>query len=647
MSLTQNLQRGSKGKDVKKVQNFLGLVWDSSSTIYTENVTIEASNGTFGMDTEAAVREYQSENGLNVDGIVGPQTWASMGFDDIDLTTLTPKLISVNTKSSSDRLELKKPIVYTPVTLKKPKKTDFISFLTNNQNKAMEKIKIKLQSGIELLKVRALDEISFKLEGLVPITLPFLIRPILEAALNKVEDDREDNRDLLDQFKDKDGNLVKVKTISTLNYIQNLPPEELSKLSILTPQQKQLTLQQLELLEENLSLLINTKNTLYSGLVQLTSTISSLENITQITDKIISVASTGVTTAKIGALAIPTAPFPITAGVITGISDTIKLLGDLIKENEGKLKPINYVVEKNKEDLIPIVEQFSTIDPFVGLSISFISFIKLLLKYPNLTQQDVDLANQETTTKLQTSLSQTPGPAFSVSNNETNAIADKILKDQLDPNSPQPFFYKGFKLTIEFDPNNTFSIPARRIKGENFQKVKLYSVPPDTGTGELNTSSKYSFTTSTQVLLEEVKFNIDQYLTAYSESVQNKFTVQLDNTPDLQSFLNAPVTQTPTTSTSGTNGSSGRSENSGLNPFGTEGSINGQVRFRGGQAWRWLGGNQNRWIKHTVSTVPFNRKGVYNGEVKIQEDNLYANKYKWSEVLYKWEFQSREALRKF
>ena len=74
----------------------------------------------------------------------------------------------------------------------------------------MEKIKIKLNSGIELLKVRALDEISFKLEGLVPITLPFLIRPILEAALNKVENDGEGNDDLLDQFKDKDGNLVKV-----------------------------------------------------------------------------------------------------------------------------------------------------------------------------------------------------------------------------------------------------------------------------------------------------------------------------------------------------------------------------------------------------------------------------------------------------
>ena len=628
MSLTQNLQRGSKGKDVKKVQNFLGITAD----------------GDFGPNTEAAVREYQSENGLNVDGIVGPQTWASMGFDDEELTTLPAKKLSINTKSSSDRLEIKKPIISNPTKLKKPAKTDFISFLTNSQNVAMEKAKLRLKAGIALLKVRALDEISFKLEGLVPITLPFLIRPILEAALNKIEG--EGNDDLLSQFKDKDGNLVKIEAISTLNYIQSLPPEELTKLEVLPAEQKQLILKDLETLEENLSLLINTKNTLYSGVVTISSTISTLENITNVTDKIISVASAGVTTAKIGAIAIPTAPVPVTAGIITGISDTIKLLGDLIKENEKKLKPLDYVVTKNKEELIPILEEFSTIDPFIGLGINFISFIKLLLKYPGLTQQDVDLANQETTTKLQASLSQTPGPDFSTSDSEANEIADKTLQDQLSPNSPQPFFYKGFKLTIEFDPDNTFSIPARRIKGENFQNVKLYSVPPDTGTGELNTSSKYSFTTSTQVLLEEVKFNIDQYLTAYSESVQIK-TVQLDNTPvNVSTFLNAP-TQKPTTSTSGTNDFLATSGNSGLNPFGTEGSIHGQVRFKGGQAWRWLGGNQNRWVKHTVSTVPFNRKGVYNGEEKIQEDNLYANKYKWSNVLYKWEFKSREALRKF
>lgn len=633
-NLTQNLSIGSKGEDVKKVQTFLGITAD----------------GDFGPNTNTAVKEYQSENGLTADGVVGQQTWASMGLaeeeEELQLDILPPKQLSVNLLSSSDRPPIPKPILFTPKKPKKPRKiSDFISLLTNNQNVAMEKVKIRLEAGLALLKQRALDEIAFELEKLVPITLPFQIRPILQESLNKV-DGTDENAIPLGQFLDDEGNLVEIEAISTLNYIQSLPVEELNKLEILSLTRKQLILEQIESLEENLSLVITTKNTLYSGLVTITSTISGLENITDITDKVMSVAKTGITAAKLGALGIPTAPFPITAGVITGISDAIKILGDLVKENEGKIKPLESVVEANKEDLIPIVEEFSTIDPFVGMGINFISFIKLLLKYPGLTQQDIDLAKQETTTQLQSAMSQSPGPIVSVSDSEANAIADKELQDSLDPNSTNPLIYRGFKLIIEFDPNNTFSIPARRIKGKNSKGIIFYSVPPDTGTGEINTSSQYSFTTSTQVLLEEVKFNIDQWYNSL-KAIPSEKVVVLKDIPDFTPFLNSPITQKPTTSTSGTNGSSGRSGNSGLNPFGTEGSIHGQVRFRGGQAWRWLGGSENRWVKHTTSFAPFNRKGGFNGEEKIQEDSLYANKYRWSEVLYKWEFKSREILRKF
>jgi hypothetical protein len=35
-------------------------------------------DGIFGPDTDAAVRDYQRRNGLQVDGICGPKTWASI-----------------------------------------------------------------------------------------------------------------------------------------------------------------------------------------------------------------------------------------------------------------------------------------------------------------------------------------------------------------------------------------------------------------------------------------------------------------------------------------------------------------------------------------------------------------------------------------
>jgi putative chitinase len=56
------LKNGSKGEDVKKLQEKLG---------------VEAI-GTFGPKTEAAVKAWQKANGLNDDGVVGDDTWSKL-----------------------------------------------------------------------------------------------------------------------------------------------------------------------------------------------------------------------------------------------------------------------------------------------------------------------------------------------------------------------------------------------------------------------------------------------------------------------------------------------------------------------------------------------------------------------------------------
>ncbi len=56
------LKNGSKGEDVKKLQEKLGLVAD----------------GSFGPGTETKVKEWQAANGLSADGLVGPGTWTKM-----------------------------------------------------------------------------------------------------------------------------------------------------------------------------------------------------------------------------------------------------------------------------------------------------------------------------------------------------------------------------------------------------------------------------------------------------------------------------------------------------------------------------------------------------------------------------------------
>tara|TARA_R110000851_G_scaffold287988_2_gene442059 strand:+ start:146 stop:1030 length:885 start_codon:yes stop_codon:yes gene_type:complete len=62
------LKKGSRGEDVKVLQQFLGLTAD----------------GIFGSGTEASVKNWQVTNGLVADGIVGPKTWDSMGAATTD-----------------------------------------------------------------------------------------------------------------------------------------------------------------------------------------------------------------------------------------------------------------------------------------------------------------------------------------------------------------------------------------------------------------------------------------------------------------------------------------------------------------------------------------------------------------------------------
>ena len=57
------VKQGSTGQSVKAVQTALGIT---------------PVDGKFGPQTDAKVREWQAANGLTVDGIVGPKTWARL-----------------------------------------------------------------------------------------------------------------------------------------------------------------------------------------------------------------------------------------------------------------------------------------------------------------------------------------------------------------------------------------------------------------------------------------------------------------------------------------------------------------------------------------------------------------------------------------
>lgn len=63
------LRRGLIGEPVRILQEHLGVPAD----------------GIFGKATEAALIQYQNDNGLSPDGIAGPDTFNSMGLDELVL----------------------------------------------------------------------------------------------------------------------------------------------------------------------------------------------------------------------------------------------------------------------------------------------------------------------------------------------------------------------------------------------------------------------------------------------------------------------------------------------------------------------------------------------------------------------------------
>lgn len=66
------IKRGDKGAAVTQLQNTLNRWYPSLPKL--------VADGDFGPATEARVKYFQSRAGLTVDGVVGPRTWAGLGF---------------------------------------------------------------------------------------------------------------------------------------------------------------------------------------------------------------------------------------------------------------------------------------------------------------------------------------------------------------------------------------------------------------------------------------------------------------------------------------------------------------------------------------------------------------------------------------
>lgn len=225
--------------------------------------------------------------------------------------------------------------------------------------------------------------------------------------------------------------------------------------------------------KSELEKIITQKNTLITTLTTTKQLLNGVTKTGQIVDGLLTGLKVVVNTIKY--LPIPIAPFtPLT--VTNVLADSLDTLGGIVKNNKGIVKMIPQIFKSITPEIDKVIQKLNSLDIALNACI----------KSQNLTQEELsEILTIDPSTNI-----------------ESNTNEDLI--DQLSPGSLNPLLYKGFKLEIQYDPKNEFSFSSRRIKAQNQSKsnVILYNL----------INGGYSYSSSVEVLISEMKFRIDNFL---------------------------------------------------------------------------------------------------------------------------------------
>jgi hypothetical protein len=211
--------------------------------------------------------------------------------------------------------------------------------------------------------------------------------------------------------------------------------------------------------------IIDIKNNLTNSIIEINSRLNTLQEISNSTSAFIDGLSTVIQVIK--TIPVPTAVPPgigIPVNILTILSDSLDILGSLISTNKAAISSVSPAINIINNQLLGTQQKLTQLD-------------NLILGC--LGQEDIQ--NFTST-----------NPITPVQN------LDSILDNQLLPNSTNPFIYRDYRFETQYDPDNKFAVPRRRIKAYKINNQNDYIVGP------------WSYSSSTNILVNEIKFQIDQ-----------------------------------------------------------------------------------------------------------------------------------------
>ena len=245
-----------------------------------------------------------------------------------------------------------------------------------------------------------------------------------------------------------------------------LTPESLCSAPPLTQVQKDAGQIAVDDLRSQLSVTINNIDALKQGLITVQQPLQTLEITAQNLDNIITTVKAAVKVIKL--IPLPTSVPPgvgIPVNVLTILSDSLDTLDKLIGAAKGVTKAVPPLVNSVINMIAQTISLVNELIEKIGPVLTLLSFVQAKIDLgdncPLVDQSDINTVKTNVSSALQdeiNSLGDSSIPAI-------NTFNEDQLINQLQPNSDNPLIYKGFTLTIEYNPNNNFDFPQRRVKG--------------------------------------------------------------------------------------------------------------------------------------------------------------------------------------
>tara|TARA_R110000787_G_scaffold41304_1_gene102155 strand:- start:2993 stop:4648 length:1656 start_codon:yes stop_codon:yes gene_type:complete len=307
---------------------------------------------------------------------------------------------------------------------------------------------------------------------------------------------------------------------------QYLTPQTICSLPQLSTSQKSNTITSVNNAKVAILSIISNKNTISSALITIQTPLEVLSVTGQTLDTLITAVKAAVKVIK--SIPVPTAIIPPSGGigvpinVLMILSSNLDQLDKLLTMGKGITSVIPPLISSVISMITSTINKLDALDQIILPVLTALSFSKVLAELgdtcPNLTSAGISAVTLELSVDITLALAASGTnsiPTINVANEED-------LINSLSPNANPPLIYEGFTLILETNPNNDFDFASRRIKGERdftvenieyflrsnkfspLGQVTLFSDPLGQG--------RYSYSSSVQVLFEEMKYAINKYI---------------------------------------------------------------------------------------------------------------------------------------